>query len=64
MNSSPPFFYACTSLMYEIYAIIVHTWIVYYSSWDALPEEIVQAPTLKMFKKGLDDWFKNNGWYR
>ena len=31
--------------------------------WNALPEKIVQAPTLNMFKKGLDDRFKSNGRY-
>ena len=32
-------------------------------TWNALPEKIVQAPTLNMFKKGLDDRFKSNGRY-
>ena len=30
-------------------------------TWYALPEKIVQAPTFKMFKKGIDHRFKNNG---
>ena len=27
-------------------------------TWNALPKKIVQAQTLKMFKKGFDDRFK------
>ena len=32
-------------------------------TWNALPENIVQAPTLNMFKKGLNDRFKSNRRY-
>ena len=32
-------------------------------TWNTFPKKIVQAPTLNMFKKGLDDRFKDNGRY-
>ena len=32
-------------------------------TWNALPESIVQVPTLNMFKKGIDDRFKSNDRY-
>ena len=33
------------------------------TAWNALPKRIVQAPTLNMFKKGLDHRFKGEGLY-
>ena len=32
-------------------------------TWNEFPEKAVQAPTLNMFKKDLDDRFKSMGRY-